>query len=236
MSLNIAVFVPEGIVISSDTLSFVKNGDDGYFSVAERTFCLWNRYILSFAGNGYMDGLPYGYYVNAFLSEYHSHDVETTDCLMKLFSGFVMRCVPDNEEVIYCAGYDAEGTRQIPCLWLWDKGQMARLNYDERCSQPLYNYHTVGNSVWINKLLLPTTFEDLVVNRKEEFLAADIDFSKYSISTAVEFAHFLLDLTGTMDVVTQRRITVNKSFTTACVVPVKGAYIQRRDIQASFLF
>ena len=78
MSLNIAVFVPEGITIVSDTLAFLKtNGDDGFPSSAQRTFCIDNRYILSFTGCNYINGMPYGYYVNSFLSTYYSVTIKS---------------------------------------------------------------------------------------------------------------------------------------------------------------
>jgi len=220
MPLNISVFVPEGIIVSSDTLAFVKNGDEGYFSTAVRTFCLWDRYILSFAGEGYIDGMPYGYYISLFLKKNDSDRCQTVNDFAKLFIDFMGKYSSLDKVIIYCAGYDISDTDFVPCLMLIDKGDIIRLNYDSDNSQVLYNYHVVGNSLWINKLFLSTTFVDNVICQKETFNAANIDFSKYSVKTAVDFSKFLFDLTGKMDLITQTRPSVNNEITVAVVTPL----------------
>lgn len=227
MSLNIAVFVPEGITIASDTLSFIKNnGDDGYYSVVQRTFCIESRYILSFTGSGYINGLPYGYYINIFLSASRTNSIHCTHEFADLFRQFISRYLTAKEhETVYLAGYDEVCDNREPCLLLLDRGQITRLNYDEQQTQILYNYHAVGNSLWINKLILPTLFKDTVRRQEETFQAASIDFSKYSLATAIDFAHFLLDLTRKMDKMAQISPSVNEFYNTARLTPWEGAVL-----------
>lgn len=225
MYLNVAVFVPEGIVLSSDTLAFVRNGDDGYFSESQRTFCLWNRYILSFVGNGYIGGLPYGYYINDFMFKNRQVTFQSVIDFLRCFFEYIKDYPIDKNEAIYCAGYDDNGIDLIPSLLLLERENIIRLNYDESNSQVLYNYHIVGNNLWINKLFLPTIFKDNVIGQEEEFQAASIDFSKYSIPAAVDFAHFLFSLTEQMDAIIQLRTTVNRKITTALITPLGKAYI-----------
>lgn len=204
-------------------LSSRAGGDDGYFSVVQRTFCIENRYILSFASDGYIKGLPCGYYINNFLSVYHSTTIRSTYQFVSLFQQFINQYLDGEHIVAYFAGYDDNGVNRVPYLFLLDRGRITRLNYDEQNVQILYNYHAVGNSLWINKLILPTLFMDNAQGQEESFQAAAIDFSKYSLSIAVKFAHFLLDLTGKMDTLAQITPTVNKYYTTARLTPWDGA-------------
>ena len=226
MSLNIAVFVPEGITIVSDTLAFLKtNGDDGFPSSAQRTFCIDNRYILSFTGCNYINGMPYGYYVNSFLSTYHSVTIKSTFEFSDLFRKFINNHIPNDDVPIYIAGYDEIENRREAFLYLIDKGKIIRLNYDDKGAQFLYNYHSIGNSLWINKLILPTTYSDEFNKQDEKFQAACIDFSKYSLMAAIDFAHFLLSTTYKMDSFAQINPTVNTQYTTAIITPWEDAKI-----------
>lgn len=54
----------------------------------------------------------------------------------------------------------------------------------------VYNYHMIGRGLWINKLVLPTTFEDQQSEVNELFEAAKIDFSKYSLEDAENLLNF----------------------------------------------
>lgn len=56
MGLNIAVFVPEGIVLSSDSLAFLRQNDEGFEASSKRTFTVWNRFLVSFVGGGFING------------------------------------------------------------------------------------------------------------------------------------------------------------------------------------
>lgn len=227
--MNVAVFVPEGIAISSDSLAFLKNDDDGYMSAAKRTFCLWNRFILSFAGNGYIDGLPYGYYVNSFCISQEPDSIQSTKELAEIFGAFINKYYTDNShDAMYFAGYDRDANSLKPVLLLSENTRIKRLNYNEKNSQILYNYHAIGNILWINKLFLPTTFKDSVTNREETFQAANIDFSKYSLSTAIDFSLFFFDLTRRMEVLAQLRPSINEIVTTALITPLDGALIMKR--------
>ena len=222
MGLNVAVFVPEGIVLAADSMAFVRTEDEGYFTSSERIFSCLDRFVISFIGNGYIGDMPYGYIVNNLLSIGLDSNISTAEFAKKTNS-FISQFEVEESLSIYVAGIDIIANKVIPYLYLLDKGNVIRLNaITEECDAHLfYNYHAVGQSLWINKLFLPTTFEDTNRQVTEEFVGANIDFRRFSLDQARSFAAFLVDISAKMEVYTQMRPTINQCLSIAILKPFK---------------
>lgn len=226
MGLNIAVFVPEGIVVASDSLAFLRQDDEGFEASSKRTFAIWNRFLVSFVGGGFINGKPYGYYIQEVESKRKSIQVDCVKDFVVYLLKFFKHLLHEDEEplTIYVAGSSIEDSSLRHELYLIDHDNIIKLNAPNG-EEEVYNYHLIGRGFWINKLVLPTTFEDKRLGVNELFEAAKIDFSKYSLYDAEKFAHFLIRTTAEMDEFIQTRATVNLNITTG-IVTVQGTTIK----------
>lgn len=226
MGLNIAVFVPEGIVLSSDSLAFLRQDDEGFEASSQRTFAIWNKFLVSFVGGGFINGKPYGYYIQEIESKRMSIQIDYVKDFVDYLSKFFKHFQNENEEplTVYIAGSSIENSRLHHELYLIEHDNIIKLN-EPNGKEEVYNYHMIGRGFWINKLVLPTTFEDKQSEVNEAFEAAKIDFSKYSLYDAEKFAHFLIRTTAEMDEFIQTRATVNLNITTG-IVTAQGTTIK----------
>ena len=232
MGLNVAVFVPEGIVIASDSMAFVRSEDEGFISSSERTFACMNRFVVSFVGSGYVNDMPYGYVLNSFLANEVDKDISTFGFADKL-KDFVSQFKTEEPLCIYVAGIEIIENKIVPFLYLIDKGQIVRLNapIEQDSSQLFYNYHAIGQSLWINKLFLPTKFDNSHKQTSENFAGANIDFRRFSIEQAKSFALFLIETSANMEKISQLRPTINETITLATILPFASPQITNKTDQ-----
>lgn len=223
MGLNIAVFVPEGIVLSSDSLAFLRQEDEGFMASSKRTFAIWGRFLISFVGNGFINGKPYGYFVQEIENRLINLQKGPVDEFVNEINNYLKQLYKEDEEpiTVYVAGSSVTNLGLHNELFLIEQDKISKLNQPNDQIE-VYNYHLIGRGLWCNKLILPTTFEDEHSDTKELFEAARIDFSKYSLEDAKNFAHFLIHATANMDKFTQTRASVDLNITT-CIVTSKGA-------------
>lgn len=226
MGLNIAIFVPEGIILASDSLAFLRKDDEGFEASSKRTFAIWNKYLVSFVGGGFICGKPYGYYIQDIESKGMSIQINCVKDFADYLFNFFRHFHNEDEEplTVYIAGSSIEESRLCHELYLIDRDSIIKLN-ESNGKDEVYNYHMIGRGLWINKLVLPTTFEDKQSEVNESFEAAKIDFSKYSLDDAEKFADFLIRTTAEMDKFIQIRATVNLNVTIG-IVTVQGAIIK----------
>jgi len=221
MAINIAVFVPEGIVISSDCLSEICNNDDGFTQTnANRTFTIWDKCIISFIHADYPNGLPYGYYINKFKEQYFPQDISIRELSVLITNFFKEQYKLDNI-VYYIAGFDKKDNSFVPFLFLKERENFQVINQDLN-QKEVYNYHAIGRTYWVNKVLLKTEF--YLEDSKENiaFDAVDIDFSKYSIDDAIQFSMQLISFSATLDNFAQIKQSISMNTTTAVITSSDG--------------
>lgn len=222
MGLNIAVFVPEGIVLASDSLAFLRQEDEGFMASSKRTFTIWGRFLISFVGNGFINGKPYGCFVQEIENKLINLQKGSVEEFVNQINKYLKQFNKKDEEPIiaYVAGSSITDLGLHNELFLIEQGKISKLNQPNG-QEEVYNYHLIGRGLWSNKLILPTFFEDEHSDSKELFEPARIDFSKYSLEDAKNFAHFLIRTTAHMDKFTQTRASVDLNITT-CIVTSKG--------------
>lgn len=222
MGLNIAVFVPEGIVLSSDSLAFLRQEDDGFTASSKRTFSIWGRFLISFVGNGFINGKPYGCFVQEIENRLSCQQKGSVQEFANQINNYFQQFQKVNEEqvTVYVAGSTVTESGLRNELYLIEHDKISKLNQSDG-QEEVYNYHLIGRGLWSNKLILPTIFDDEHADTKELFEAARIDFSKYSLEDAKNFAHFLIRATADMDKFTQTRTSVDLNITT-CIVTSMG--------------
>ena len=86
------------------------------------------------------------------------------------------------------------------------------LNFTQYLNKIVYNYHFVGRSLWLNKLLLPTSYT-VEQENKIDFDSVDIDFSKYSLEDAVDFSKTFFRLSRELDNIAQVKQMVGEYLT-----------------------
>lgn len=222
MGLNIAVFVPEGIVLASDSLAFLRQEDEGFMASSKRTFTIWGRFLISFVGNGFINGKPYGCFVQEIENKLINIQKGSVEEFVNQINNYLKQFHKKDEEpiIVYVAGSSVADLGLHNELFLIEQDKISKLNQSNG-QEEVYNYHLIGRGLWSNKLILPTFFEDEHSDSKELFEPARIDFSKYSLEDAKNFAHFLIRTTADMDKFTQTRASVDLNITT-CIVTSKG--------------
>ena len=226
MGLNVAVVVPEGIVLSSDSLAFLRQDDEGFVATSTRTFAIWDKFLVSFVGNGFINGKPYGYYIQDIEYTRHSDQIASAKEVAHFINTYFQKSQNESDDplTVYVAGSTIDDAGPHHELYLIDRGKITNLNQTNG-KNDVYNYHVIGRSLWINKLVLPTQFIDEHTNMQESFNAATIDFSKYSLDDAEKFAQFLISTTVEMDNFIQTRASANLDITSG-VVTMYGAKIK----------
>lgn len=81
----------------------------------------------------------------------------------------------------------------------------------------VYNFHTIGRNHWVNKIIMPAVLktgdEDITLP------SFDIDFSKYSIKTAREFANEMINISEKMDYFSQLKPMIGGEHQEAIISP-----------------
>lgn len=201
MGLAVAIFVPEGVVFVSDGLAEIRNSklDNGFLQKKHKSiFSFEGRFLVCVQGVGYIDGLPYAYHINKLFRALAKETFNATRDFCTSFKK-IYSIIPSKEEaVFYIAGIDMVGDSDPhPVVYILDRNILQVINKSNN-NDVVYNYHSFGRNLWINKLLLPTVFED-GKDEKIEFDPLYIDFSKYSLNDAIEFGKTILEISIKMD-------------------------------------
>ena len=206
MGLSIAVFVPEGIVIACDGLAEIRNlkGDQGFLhNKQKRLFVYQNRFLINIHGSGYFKGMPCAFYVEKIFNKLNDASFSNVSDFSERLNK-EMSCLQEDGQKLsfYAMGMEEDATNNyIPTLILSDNGKIMTINRGMN-NNIVYNYHSVGHSLWLNKMLLPTSFE-MENGKKVDFENIDIDFSKYSLDDAIEFSKTLFNISRQMDNIAQ---------------------------------
>lgn len=220
MGLAVAIFVPEGVVIVSDGLAEIRNAksDNGFLQKKQKSiFSFAERFLICVQGTGYIDGLPYAYHINKVFKALANESFDSTKDFCSSFNEKISSVIPPKEQVVfYIAGIDTVGDcDQHPAVYLLDRNNLQVINQSNN-NEVVYNYHSFGRNLWINKLLLPTVFEQ-GKNEKIEFAPLDIDFSKYSLNDAIEFGKTIIEISYKMDNFAQLKQMVGENISVGYV-------------------
>ena len=228
MAINIAIFVPEGIVIASDSLSVIRTmRDDGFnHTHTKRTFALFNKYAISFCDNGYAQGLPYGYYVSKFQQDNWNLSNQRPAEVATAFVRYLSDCFNIKDcDKFYIAGYDKVNNQSIPFVAFFESNELHVVNCDPD-NNNVYNFHAIGETYWLYKLLLNTKVAE--EKSEVEFGNIDIDFTKYSLYDAEEFAISMIQLSSKLDYFAQYSNRIGERITLAKITPLLGVELKER--------
>jgi hypothetical protein len=147
--------------------------------------------------------LPCAYYIEkvfAYLADTEFPNLEDfAKSFEKKLSTYLAK---GTRQSFYVLGMDTGDNKEmLPNIILSDNGQLIPINRGKD-NQIVYNYHSVGRSLWLNKLLLPTSYT-IEQEKQIDFDSVDIDFSKYSIDDAIDFSKTFFRLSRELDNIAQ---------------------------------
>ena len=234
MGLSIAAFVPEGIVIASDGLVEIRNNERDHCFLHKkqtRLFIFQDKYMINIHECGYLKGLPCAFYVNKVFAKLVNSTISTIKDFANAFNNEMSSIISEELYLsFYVAGMErnAESNQCTPVLLLWDKGQVSIINREVN-KKIVYNFHSIGHGMWLNKLLLPTSFV-METGERIDFDQVDIDFSKYSIEDAIHFSKELLTISRKMDNIVQLKQMVGE-FLTFGILTLEGKLTIIKDLE-----
>lgn len=228
MGLSIVLFVPDGIVLATDGLSEVRNNecDQSFLHKSQKhQFVYEHRYVVSIQGSGFYKGLPYSYYANKIFLNLKYQELDNTNAFANAFYIELSKHIEStNDLIVYIAGIDIINNDAKPYVYIITNNKIQPINVGEDgCI--VYNYHAIGQTYWINKLLLPSEY----VNDTGDcisFKGADIDFSKFSLDEAIEFAETMIQFSCKMNYLTQLSQVIGEKIN-VCVLPIYGSIYQK---------
>ena len=223
MGLTVTIFIPDAIVISTDSLSDIRHQDDGFYQRGiEKVFPIGNRFVLVWEGNAFLNGLPFSYFIRPILNNISIESHKTVEVIAGQVLERLKEIMPNEDLMGYVAGYDDVESRKTPIVALIHNQQISVINKNQ-LGEPVFNYHCVGRTHWVNKLLLPSKLvlgDDII-----DVQSYDIAFSKYSTRMAVEFAQYLLTMSQKQDEFSQLKPMIGGPLQTVIISPFEGICI-----------
>lgn len=224
MGLSIAVFVPDGIAIVSDGLAEIRNSEEDHSFLhkkQKRLFIYENKYVVNIQGKGFYKGLPYSYYVNDIFHILSQHEFGSVIDFASNFLNKLKEKLKSVEDIVmYIAGIDIVENEIIPAIYIIANNKIQPINQGKD-GRIVYNYHVIGHCYWINKLLLPSEYKN-DNGDSLNFDGAYIDFSKYSLEEAIDFAKSMIYISSKMDYIAQLTQTIGETIN-VCVIPTYGS-------------
>lgn len=213
MSLIIAVYVPEGIVMASDSRQSItiegKRPDGQDFKVdtvnsdaVGKTFFLEHQQVgITNFGQDLLDGVPMASYIKRFIEEDLVAADDVTTIPKKLVEYF-RKSFPQADVGFHVAGYKKEGKTSVPYVYHCHVG---RDTFERRNAKPdgsvLYGATWSGQVDIITSIINPVVMK--VGKTKEKVVRAPapiiwnamtlqdaIDFSIYAIRTTIDTMRF----------------------------------------------
>lgn len=227
MSLVIVTYVPEGIVMASDSRQFLtvegKTPDGKDFKVeapasdsVTKTFLLGNQRVgISNFGQDLLVGVPMASYIRKFIEEELTAADDVTTIPKKMVEYF-RRSFPDANAGFHVAGYKKEGKISVPYVYYC---HVSRNTGERRNTKP--DGSLAYGTAWSGQIDVITSIVNPVVIKDEKgvdkvirapaapiiwdamTLQDAIDFSIYAIRTTIDTMRFqarLKNVGGPIDV------------------------------------
>lgn len=249
MTLIISTYVPEGIVMASDSrqrVTYTGKTSGGKETKVEtvnsdaviKTFLLENQQVgISWFGQDLLDGLPMASHIKRFEEERlrNTDDVESiAPRLVKFFE----KSFPKNKTGFHvCGYYKKEEKVSIPHVYYCPPGgnKAVRTNVNPDDGSIIYNTSWAGEpdiiTGLINKVVYkdPKTGKEIVVRSTQPILwhamalQDAVDFSIFAVRTTIDTMRFQA-----------RPKTVGGSINVLVITPDSAKWVQKRELQGEF--
>lgn len=207
MSFIIAVYVPEGIVMASDSRQSVtvegKNPEGRVFKVetvnsdaVTKTFLLENHRVgISNFGSDLLDGIPMASHIHKFIEEELAAADDVATIPHKLVNYF-RQSFPNADAGFHVAGYKKEGKASIPYVYYCHvaKNVIDRKNARKDGSL-LYGATWSGQIDIITSIINPVVIKDEAGKDKVIRMPAPIIWDAMTLQDAIDFSVYAIRTT-----------------------------------------
>jgi len=245
MSFVIAVYVPEGIVMASDSRQSVtiegRNPDGKPFKVETvnsdaiiKTFLLEKHQVgISNFGQDLLGGIPIAGHIKRFIEEELTPRDDVTSVPKKLVDYF-RKSFPEADAGFHVAGYRKEGKVSIPHIY---SCHVARNVVERRNTKPdgsiTYGATWSGQGDILSSILIPVTVKDDKGNDKVIRSPAPIIWDAMSLQDAVDFSIYAIRTTIDTMRFLARPKNVGGPIDVLVLTPEEARWIQRKQLSGS---
>ena len=245
MSFVIAVYVPEGIVMASDSRQSVtiegRNPDGKPFKVETvnsdaiiKTFLLEKHQVgISNFGQDLLGGIPIAGHIKRFIEEELTPRDDVTSVPKKLVDYF-RKSFPEADAGFHVAGYRKEGKVSIPHIY---SCHVARNVVERRNTKPdgsiTYGATWSGQGDILSSILIPVTVKDDKGNDKVIRSPAPIIWDAMSLQDAVDFSIYAIRTTIDTMRFQARPKNVGGPIDVLVLTPEEARWIQRKQLSGS---
>ena len=207
MSFVIAVYVPEGIVMASDSRQSVtiegKNPEGKDFKVETvnsdaviKTYLLEKQQIgISSFGQDLLGGIPTASHIKRFIEEELKSNDDVTTVPRKLVEYF-RKSFPNADAGFHIAGYRKEGKSSVPYVY---SCHVAKNEVGRRNTKPdgslAYGATWSGQGDILSSILIPVTIKDEKGNDKVIRSPAPVIWDAMSLQDAIDFSIYAIRTT-----------------------------------------
>jgi hypothetical protein len=245
MSFVIAVYVPEGIVMASDSRQSVtiegRNPDGKPFKVETvnsdaiiKTFLLEKHQVgISNFGQDLLGGIPIAGHIKRFIEEELTLKDDVTTVPKKLVEYF-RKSFPEADAGFHVAGYRKEGKVSIPHIY---SCHVARNVLERRNTKPdgsiTYGATWSGQGDILSSILIPVTVKDDKGNDKVIRSPAPIIWDAMSLQDAIDFSIYAIRTTIDTMRFQARPKNVGGPIDVLVLTPEEARWIQRKQLSGS---
>lgn len=247
MSFVIAVYVPEGIVMASDSRQSVtiegKNPEGKSFKVETvnsdaiiKTYLLEKQQIgISNFGQDLLGGLPIASHIKRFIEEELAPRDDVITVPKKLVEYF-RKSFPNADAGFHVAGYRKEGKVSIPHIY---SCHVARNLVDRRNTKPdgsiTYGATWSGQGDILSSILIPVTVKDEKGNDKIIRSPAPVIWDAMALQDAIDFSIYAIRTTIDTMRFQARPKNVGGPIDVLLLTPDEAKWIQRKELRGGTL-
>lgn len=245
MSFVIAVYVPEGIVMASDSRQSVtiegKNPEGNPFKVETvnsdaviKTYLLEKQQIgISSFGQDLLGGIPTASHIKRFIEEELRTNDDVTTVPKKLVE-YLRKSFPNADAGFHIAGYRKEGKVSIPYIYSCHiaKNEVGRRNIKPDGS-PAYGATWSGQGDILSSILIPVTIKDEQGNDKVIRSPAPVIWDAMSLQDAIDFSIYAIRTTIDTMRFQARPKNVGGPIDVLVLTPDETKWIQRKELHGT---
>jgi len=245
MSFVIAVYVPEGIVMASDSRQSVniegKHPDGKTFKVETvnsdaiiKTFLLEKHQVgISNFGQDLLGGIPIAGHIKRFIEEELTPRDDVTSIPKKLVDYF-HKSFPSADAGFHVAGYKKEGKVSVPYIY---SCHVAKNEAGRRNTKPdgviTYGATWSGQGDILSSIIIPVTIKDEKGNDKIIRSPAPVIWDAMSLQDAIDFSIYTIRTTIDTMRFQARPKNVGGPIDVLVLTPDEAKWIQRKELHGS---
>ena len=245
MSFVIAVYVPEGVVMASDSRQSVtiegKNPEGKDFKVETvnsdaviKTYLLEKQQIgISNFGQDLFGGIPTASHIKRFIEEELRTNDDVTTVPKKLVE-YLRKSFPNADAGFHIAGYRKEGKVSVPYVY---SCHVAKNEVGRRNTKPdgslAYGATWSGQGDILSSILIPVTIKDEKGNDKVIRSPAPVIWDAMSLQDAIDFSIYAIRTTIDTMRYQARPKNVGGPIDVLVLTPDETKWIQRKELHGS---